>query len=169
MAPRALTSRANVFTTSAGVFARISAPKDVAVTAATAVEGAAGSIVAAGADHVDVAVRFEVAAQSCPVTVRWAAGSAETFVFRAEDLATRNLDYRTTFYVYDISPYVTWEYGEATGKYARNVTYFELVGGEYVAIDPTSYDLNADIPAMLAQIEAGLRGKGLKPEFLRAL
>ena len=29
--------------------------------------------------------------------------------------------------------------------------------------------LNADIPAMLAQIEAGLRGKGLKPEFLRAL
>ena len=128
------------------VFARISAPKGVAVAAATAVEGAAGSIVAAGADHVDVAVRFEVAAQSCPVTVTWAAGSAETFVFRAEDLATRNLDYRTTFYVYDISPYVTWEYGEATGKYARNVTYFELVGGEYVAIDPTSYDLNADIP-----------------------
>ena len=29
--------------------------------------------------------------------------------------------------------------------------------------------LNDDIPAMLAQIEAGLRGKGLKPEFLRAL
>ena len=128
------------------VFARISAPKGVAATAATAVEGAAGSIVTVGADHVDVAVRFEVAAQSCPVTVTWAAGNAETFVFRAEDLATRNLDYRTTFYVYDISPYVTWEYGEATGKYARNVTYFELVGGEYVAIDPTSYDLNADIP-----------------------
>ena len=42
----------------------------------------------------DVAVRFDVAAQAKAVTVNWGTHS-ETFVFKATDLAVRNLDYRT--------------------------------------------------------------------------
>lgn len=117
------------------VFARIKAKGEARVTGATAVTGAAGSVVTPGADHVDVAVRFDVAAMSCPVTVAWAEGDAETFVFAADDLAVRNLDYRTTFYVYDISDFVTWEYTAASGNVIRNKAYFELVDGEYVPVE----------------------------------
>ena len=92
------------------VFARISAPEDAPVSAATTVTGAAGAIITDGADHVDVAVRFEVAALSQAVTVTWAEGVADTFIFKATDLAIRNLDYRTTFYVYDAEPFATWQY-----------------------------------------------------------
>ena len=91
------------------VFARIAAKTGTLVTAQTVVTGAAGYITTVGSDHVDVAVRFEVASLSQEVTVNWGE-QTETFVFRATDLAVRNLDYRTTFYVYDVSPFVTWTY-----------------------------------------------------------
>lgn len=95
------------------IFSRIAAPAGMQVTDQTEVIGAAGQIVEPGADHVDVAVRFEVSAQSVPVTVNWG-GAADTVVFRATDLAIRNLDYRVTFYVYDADPFAVWEYAPST-------------------------------------------------------
>lgn len=128
------------------VFARIKSGRSgVTVTDETTVEGAAGYVAEVGTGHIDVAVRFDVAATSQVVVVGWGT-YAEVVVFKANDLAVRNLDYRTSFFVYDISPYVTWEYGPATGNYTRGYSYFELVDGEYVRIDPTTYDLNSPIP-----------------------
>lgn len=127
-------------------FVRIKAKDGAKVTSATTVEGAAGSIVTVGEDHVDVAVRFEVAALSQTVTVTWAEGNAETFVMAAQDLAVRNLDYRTTFYVYDLAPFVTWEFAPATDeRFVHAKAYHKLIGGEYVkdasvvAGDPATY------------------------------
>ena len=51
------------------VFARIKAPGKTKVTSETTVEGAAGYIATVGEDHIDVAVRFEVAALSQLVVV----------------------------------------------------------------------------------------------------
>lgn len=87
------------------VFARVM-PRTAAGNTVT-VTGAAGYVVGSG--YVDVAVRFDVAAQSVPVTIDWG-GYSETITFRATDLAVRNLDYRTTFYIYDLEPYCTWEF-----------------------------------------------------------
>lgn len=104
------------------IFARITAPTGVTVGAEASVTGAAGVIMAEGDDHVDVAVKFEVAAVSQKVTVDWGE-ETESFVFKSTDLAIRNLDYRVTFYVYDIAPFCTWTYTAATdatfaaGKY----------------------------------------------------
>lgn len=95
------------------VFARIDAKDGTAVTAETTITGADGYIAIIGNRYVDVAVRFEVAALSRTVVIDWGAYTDE-FVFRATDLAVRNLDYRVTFYVYDIAPYVTWEYALTT-------------------------------------------------------
>ena len=85
------------------VFARILAKGGGFVS----VEGAAGYIASAGDDHVDVAVRFEVAATSQIVDVNWSEYT-ERIVFQATDLAVRNLDYRVTFYVYDADEFATW-------------------------------------------------------------
>lgn len=104
------------------VFARIAAPEGVTVGPSTTVDGAAGSVVTTGAS-IDVAVRFEVAAQSVPVTINWGEGTTETYVFRAGDLAVRNLDYRTTFYIYDLAPYATFEFSRSTDQ--------RFVGTEY--------------------------------------
>lgn len=91
------------------VFARVAAPAGESVTAQTAVTGAAGYIATVGEDHVDVAVRFDTTAQSVPVAIKWGKAT-DHFIFKASDLAVRNLDYRVTFYIYDIAPYCTWEY-----------------------------------------------------------
>lgn len=104
------------------IFARIRARAGVTVGANASVTGAAGVIMTEGADHIDVAVKFEVAAVSKEVTVDWGEVT-ESFVFKSTDLAIRNLDYRVTFYVYDIEPFCTWTYTAATdatfdaGKY----------------------------------------------------
>lgn len=131
------------------VFARIGCKGSARVTADTAVTGAAGSVVTPGADHVDVAVRFDVAAMSCPVTVAWAEGDAETFVFAADDLAVRNLDYRTTFYIYDLSPFVTWEFGPTSDATftAGNFYYTLAEDGTYELAEPGSYVIGDPIPA----------------------
>ena len=129
------------------VFARIATKEGTVVTASTTVTGAAGYIATIGEDHIDVAVKFEVAAVSCPVTITWAAGNTETFVFKATDLAIRNLDYRVTFYVYDIDEFATWEYALTTdttfadGKYYYTkdendvYTLAEVTVGEVVPAD----------------------------------
>lgn len=106
------------------VFSRINAPEGVTVDANTTVTGAAGSIITPGEDYVDVAVRFDVTAMSQKVTVNWGT-SADSYIFKATDLAVRNLDYRTTFYVYDIAPYVTWQYALTTdAEFVANKAYY---------------------------------------------
>lgn len=130
------------------VFARIDAPEGVTVSADTAVEGAAGYIAQVGETHVDVAIRFEVAAQSHVVTVDWGE-SAETFIFRATDLAVRNLDYMARFYVYDIADYCTWTYALTTDTtFVAGDRYFTESDGVYTeAIEGTDWTAGEDIPA----------------------
>lgn len=126
------------------VFARISAPAGVTVTNDTQVTGAAAYIATAGADHIDVAVRFEVASQTAAVTIAWGTVT-ENFVFKATDLAVRNLDYRTTFYVYDLEPFTTWEYAlTADTKFVADKRYFTKNGDEYVLAEVTA---DEDVPA----------------------
>ena len=113
------------------IFARITAKGDVKVTAQTSITGDAGHIATVGADHVDLAIRFEVAAVSKSVTITWG-GETETFIFKATDLAVRNLDYRTTFYIYDIAPYTTWTYGLTSDEtFQAGKSYYTESGGEY--------------------------------------
>lgn len=95
------------------IFARILSKDGEAIASGVTVEGADGSIITAGEDHVDIAVRFDVASMSKPVTINWGAES-ETFTFKATDLAIRNLDYRTTFYVYPLDEFIAWTYTETT-------------------------------------------------------
>ena len=103
----------------------------VTVTAQTSITGDAGHIMTVGEDHIDVAIRFGATAEPQKVIVDW--GSTEdTFVFKATDLAIRNLDYRTTFYVYDLSPYCTWTFAlteDATFTEGKN--YYTESDGEY--------------------------------------
>ena len=121
------------------VFARISAKPGVTVTDATTVEGAEGYFL--GEDHVNAAIRFEVAAVSQVVLVNWNGEDEEIFVFKATDLAVRNLDYRVTFYVYDIEDYITWEYALTTdATFAAGKAYFIKEGDEYTPAEVTAGD-----------------------------
>ena len=113
------------------VFARIAAGAGVKVSANTAVTGAAGYIATLNADHVDVAVKFEVAAQCKKVVVEWDSNIEDTFLFRATDLAVRNLDYRTTFYIYDIEPFVTWSFGLTEDATFVGTAYYTESEGVY--------------------------------------
>lgn len=120
------------------VFARIGAPTGVTVGTETSVTGAA-AIVTVGADYVDAAIRFDVAAMAQVVAITWAAGKAESFVFRASDLAVRNLDYRTTFYVYDIAPFTTWSYALTTdATFAAGKKYYTEENGVYTLAEVTA-------------------------------
>lgn len=126
------------------VIARITAPDGVTVTAETTVTGADGVIATVGADHIDIAVRFEVAASSKTVTVDW--GEAEdSFVFKSTDLAVRNLDYRTTFYLYDLAPYTSWTYAlTADTTFAADKNYYTYDGETYTLAEVTT---GAAVPA----------------------
>lgn len=120
------------------IFARIYAGGRIKVTTATQVTGAAGCIKNIGEDHVDVAVRFGVAAESVKVTVNW--GSyVDTFVFKATDLAVRNLDYRTTFYVYDLDEFCSWEYQlTADATFTAGKKYYLKDGDTYTPAEVTA-------------------------------
>ena len=118
-------------------FAQIKAPAGVKVTSETMVSGAAGYIAMVGEDHVDVAVRFAVAAMSVPVTIDWGE-TEEVFVFKNTDLAVRNLDYRVTFYVYDAHDYATWHYRLATGSFADGTSYYVKRDGSYTPAEVTA-------------------------------
>ena len=119
------------------VFARITAKAGTSAAGAS-VEGAAGYII--GEAYIDVAVRFEVAAVSQMVVVDWGE-ITESFVFKATDLAVRNLDYRVTFYVYDIEDYITWEYALTTdATFAAGKAYFIKEGDEYTPAEVTAGD-----------------------------
>ena len=107
-------------------FARIAAQSGTLVTAQTVITGAAGYIATIGSAYVDVAVRFDAAALSQAITVCWGE-QTEIFVFRATDLAIRNLDYLSTFYIYDIAPYTTWTYTlTADTTFAADKNYYTL-------------------------------------------
>ena len=124
------------------VFARVAAPPCVVVGTGRSVVGASGYIATVGADHIDVAVRFEVASVSKVVVINWDGSRPETYVFKATDLAVRNLDYRVTFYVYPIDDYVRWEYKVNTDDVVQGdgKAYFNLVDGEYVSAGLTVGD-----------------------------
>lgn len=120
------------------VFARIAAEDGVAVGAGFEVTGAAGyKEPEEGATSVDVAIKFGVTAESQVVTVNWG-DTEEIFVFRATDLAIRNLDYRVTFYLYDISDYATWTYKLTTDTTFKSGTkYFTKDGDVYTPAEVT--------------------------------
>ena len=121
------------------VFARIAAPEGVTVSGQTAISGAEGFILQDGADHADVAVRFEVAASSQSVTVAWTQETADRFIFKATDLAVRNLDYRTTFYIYDLAPFTSWQYAlTADATFAADKNYYTFDGETYTLAEVTA-------------------------------
>lgn len=129
------------------VFARIIGSGDVAVTEDTTVTGAAGYIATEGNEYVDVAVRFEVASVSKVVTITWTENAEDTFIFKATDLAIRNLDYRVTFYVYDADDYVTWEYALTTDTtFQAGKKYYTKDGDEYTLaeVQTVAYVLTSD-------------------------
>lgn len=137
------------------VFCRIASKDGSAVTDETTVEGAAGYIITPPNNYVELAVMFEVAAISKKVTINWGTYT-ESFIFKATDLAIRSLDYRVTFYVYDIADFATWEYTQATDATfdAEKYYYTESDGvytlAEVIAGDPVptyyedAYALTAD-------------------------
>lgn len=112
-------------------FIRILARPGTKVSNNTKIEGASGYIATNGNDYVDVAVRFDVAAQSQEIKVTWD-NYIDIFIIKATDLAVRNLDYRTTFYVYDLSPYVTWQYALTSDEtFVEGKNYYTLEGDKY--------------------------------------
>lgn len=141
------------------IFARITAPTGVTVGANASVTGAAGVIMAEGADHIDAAVRFEVAAISQAVAIDWGE-LQETFVFKSTDLAVRNLDYRVTFYVYDLEPFCHWTYKAATdAKFVAGTYYYTKSEDDvYTLAEVTVGD---DIPADTYYVHAGLTIEGM--------
>lgn len=119
----------NITQTGWYVFARIAAETGTVLENVT-VTGAAGYIVNDG--YVDVAVRFVVAAVSQAVTIAWNAETTEVFVFAAVDRAIDSLDYRVTFYVYDIADYTKWEYALTTdATFAADKYYYSEENGVY--------------------------------------
>lgn len=92
------------------------------------VSGVAGYIIRDS--YIYVAVRFDVAAMSQPVTISWGTYT-ETIIFKATDLAVRNLDYRVTFYVYDADPFATWEFARTENQIFVGTQYFTEENGVY--------------------------------------
>lgn len=120
------------------IFARIAAPDGVSVTDSTTIDGAAGFVATIGAAYVDVAVWFDVAALSQRVIVNWGT-LTDDILFKATDLAIRNLDYRTTFYVYDNAPYAHWEYAlTSDATFVADKQYYIKSGDEYTLAEVTA-------------------------------
>ena len=127
-------------------FARIKSRDGSKVDANTTITGDAGHIMVEGSEYIDVAVRFDVAALKQRIVIDWGTYEDE-IIFSASDLAIRNLDYRTTFYVYDIAPYATWEYAfTADTTFTEGKKYFTKSGDVYTLaeVEPYSYALTAD-------------------------
>lgn len=126
------------------VFARVNAEKGVWVSNGFSVDGAAGVIEPQiGDTYIDIAVMFGVAAESQKVIIDWGM-YVDTFVFKATDLAVRNLDYRVTFYIYDISEYTEWTYALTTDtQFVADKKYFTMENGAYVEAEVIA---GADVP-----------------------
>lgn len=142
------------------VFSRVAAKHGVTVTGGTSIQGAAGYIAVIGAGYVDVAVRFDTTAQSVPVVIDWGA-YVDAFVFKASDLGMRNLDYRTTFYIYDVARYVHWTYALATdAKFVADKNYYTKDGDSYTLAQVT---VGQDVPANTYYNHSKLRFEGMVP------
>lgn len=140
------------------VFARVAAKPGVTVTGDTSVQGAAGHIAEIGAGYVDVAVRFDTTAQSVPVVIDWGA-YVDAFVFKASDLGMRSLDYRTTFYIYDVARYVHWTYALTTdAKFVADKNYYTKDGDTYTLATVTAGDA---VPADTYYQHSKLRFSGM--------
>lgn len=130
------------------IFARVTAQDGVVFTADTSINGAAGHIAAYGMGYVDLAVRFGVTADAVRVVINWGPYSDE-MLFTARDLAVRNLDYRTTFYIYDIAPYATWEYALTTDEtFVADKAYYTEADGVYTLAEVTAGEA---VPAYYVQ------------------
>ena len=141
------------------VFVRITAKNGITVGTQTTITGADGFIATGGEDHVDVAVRFGVAAQSKNVTIAWGNNNTETFIFRATDLAVRNLDYRSTFYIYDIADFAAWTWAlTADQTFQSGVNYYTESGGEYTLATVTAGDA---VPAETYYVHTKLTFSGM--------
>lgn len=114
-------------------FARVNAKSGYKVTTNTSIVGAAGYITPAlGDTYIDIAVKFEVAAMSRTIIIEWDTGNIDTIVFKATDLAVRNMDYRVTFYQYDLAPYCTYTWQLASGTFnTATKSYYTLENGVY--------------------------------------
>ena len=120
------------------IFPRVAAKPGVTVTGATSIQGAAGYIAEIGADYVQLAVRFDTTAKSVPVVIDWGA-YVDVFVFKASDLGMRNMDYRVTFYIYDIAPYCTWTYAlTADTTFTAGKNYYTKNGDVYTLATVTA-------------------------------
>lgn len=120
------------------IFPRVNALGDTVVTEQTTVTGAAGYVAEAGAGAVELAVRFGVTAETQVVTIDWGPYT-DTLIFKASDLAIRNLDYRTTFYIYDLAPFVTWEYALTEDPtFAEGKNYYTKDGDVYTLAEVTA-------------------------------
>ena len=127
-------------------FARITSRDGSRVDANTTITGDAGHIMVEDSEYIDVAVRFDVAALKQRIVIDWGTYEDE-IIFSASDLAIRNLDYRTTFYVYDIAPYATWEYAfTADTTFVADKKYFVKNGDAYEAaeVQTVAYVLTSD-------------------------
>lgn len=126
------------------VFASISSCGNGVVSDSLHVTGAAGYVAHTGDSNIDVAVRFETAAVSQTVVVYWG-GYTQTVVFHATDLAILNLDYRTTFYVYDAAAACTWQYALTDDTtFTEGKTYYTKDGDAYT---PAEVAAGAEVPA----------------------
>ena len=126
------------------VFASISSDGNGVVSESLTVTGAAGYVAHTGDSHIDVAVRFETAAVSQTVVVDWGVYT-QTVVFHATDLAILNLDYRTTFYVYDAAAACTWQFALTTDTtFAEDKTYYTKDGDVYT---PAEVTVGAEVPS----------------------
>ena len=105
-------------------FVRVSAPNGVTVKSGFAISGIDTFVQPSnGANHVDVAVPFSADAMTVVVGINWGQVT-ESVMFKATDLAVRNLDYRTTFYIYDAEPYAKVESNLITfSGFTPNITY----------------------------------------------
>lgn len=120
------------------IFVRITAPDGATITESPTVTGASGYIFDPDGKYIDVAVRFGATPESQKVTILWGDVS-DVFIFKATDLAIRNIDYRTTFYLYDLDEYVVWTYSLTTDTtFAENKAYFTEQDGVYTLAEVTA-------------------------------
>lgn len=112
-------------------------------SSATQITGAAGYIIYP--DYIDIAIQFDVAALTKTIVIDWDGNTIDKYIFRATDLSIRNLDYRTTFYVYDIAEFTTWEYALTTDTtFVADKQYYIKNGDDYILAEVTAEE---EIPA----------------------
>ena len=92
------------------------------------------------------------------VVIDWGSYT-DTFVFRATDLAVRNLDYRSTFYIYDIAPYAEYTYAlTSDATFQAGQKYYTLSGGVYTEAEVTT---GATVPANTYYVHTKLTFSGM--------